>query len=287
MEHVPVLLREALELLAVRPEGLYWDATAGLGGHTAAIAARLTTGLVIATDRDAESLELARRNTSAFSGRIRFRKAAFSELRATLAELGIAKMDGLLADLGCSRCQLLSPERGLSLSVDGPLDGRMDRSTGPTVGDLVNTRSAKEIADSLHSLGEIRRARKIAASIVAARPIRSTLHLASVVAKAAPFTKRIHPATQTFMALRRWVNQEHQELVALLAGAPELVASGGRIVIMSFMSLEDRLVKQSFRELERQGRARLLTKRVIRPSEEEVSGNPASRSAKLRALEMT
>jgi 16S rRNA (cytosine1402-N4)-methyltransferase len=287
MEHVPVLLRETLELLAVRPEGVYWDATAGLGGHTAAIAERLTTGLVIATDRDAESLELARRNTAAFPARIRFRKAAFSELRTTFAELGIAKVDGLLADLGCSRYQLLSPERGLSLSADGPLDGRMDRSTGPTVGDLVNTTSAKEIADSLHFFGEIRRARKIAASIVAARPIRGTLHLASVVAKAAPFTKRLHPATQTFMALRRWVNQEHQELVALLTGAPELVASGGRIVIISFMSLEDRLVKHSFRELEGQGRARLLTKRVIRPSEEEVSGNPASRSAKLRALEMT
>jgi len=284
--HVPVLLRETLELLAVRPDGIYLDATAGSGGHAAAIARALTSGRVIATDRDGESLEQARRNTAAWADRIRFQQAAFSELRTALAALGIGKVDGLLADLGPSLEQLLTAERGFSLSADGPLDMRMDRTTGPTAGDLVNSRSVREIADSLHYFGEVRRARKIAASIVAARPIRSTLHLASVVARAAPRTSRLHPATQTFMALRRWVNQEEQELIALLAAAPELVARGGRLVIISFMSLEDRLVKQSFRELDRLGRARLLTKRVIRPSEEEVRRNPASRSAKLRALEM-
>jgi len=285
--HVPVMLRETLELLAVRPDGVYLDATAGLGGHTAAIAQRLTTGLVIASDRDEESLQQARQNTAGYVERIRFCKAAFSELPEALAALGIPKVDGLLADLGPSRLQLTSPERGFSLSADGPLDMRMDRSAGPTASDLVNTKTEKEIADSLYFFGEVRRARKIAASIVAARPIRSTLNLASVVAKAAPRTSRLHPATQTFMALRRWVNQEHQELVALLALVPELVASGGRIVIISFMSLEDRLVKQSFREFERLGRARLLTKRVIRPSEEEVITNPACRSGKLRALEIS
>jgi 16S rRNA (cytosine1402-N4)-methyltransferase len=284
--HTPVLLRETLEQLAVRPDGVYLDATAGLGGHTAAIAERLTTGLVIAADRDGESLELARQNTAGWAPRIRYQPAAFSQLRALLADLGLQKVNGLLADLGPSRYQLLTPERGFSLSADGPLDMRMDRTTGPTAGDLVNRKSEKEIADSLYCFGEVRRAKRIAASIVAARPIRTTLHLAGVVARAAPLTRRLHPATQTFMALRRWVNQEAQELNALLASAPEMVASGGRMVIISFMSLEDRLVKQSFRELDRQGRARLATKRVVRPSEEEVRENPASRSAKLRALEM-
>jgi len=285
--HVPVLPRESLELLGVRPEGTYLDCTTGLGGHTAAIAERLTTGRVLATDRDGEALEEARQNTAALADRIRFHQAAFSELKGALAALGVEKVDGLLADLGASRAQLTTPERGFSLSADGPLDMRMDRSAGPTAADLVNTKSAKEIADSLHFFGEVRRAKKIAASIVAARPIHSTLNLASVVARAAPRTSRLHPATQTFMAVRRWVNQEHQELIALLATAPELVARGGRIVIISFMSLEDRLVKHSFRELERLGRARLLTKRVIRPSEEEVRSNPSARSAKLRAVEVT
>jgi len=284
--HVPVLVREVLEHLAVRPDGIYLDVSAGLGGHTAAIAQRLTTGLVIATDRDGESLEIARQNTAAWADRIWFRKAAFSELRTTLAELGIQKAHGLLADLGASRAQLLSPERGLSLSADSPLDMRFDRTTGLTAGDLINTRSEKEIADSLFRFGEVRRAKKIASSIMAARPIRTTLHLASVVARAAPRTTRLHPATQTFMALRRWVNQEDQELSALLESAPELVAGAGCIVIIAFHSLESRLVKESFRSLVRQGRARLVTKHVVAPSAEEVRSNPASRSAQLRALEM-
>jgi hypothetical protein len=192
--HVPVLVREVLEHLAVRPDGIYLDVSAGLGGHTAAIAQRLTTGLVMATDRDGESLEIARQNTAPWADRIWFRKAAFSELRATLAELGIQKAHGLLADLGASRAQLLSPERGLSLSADSPLDMRFDRTTGLTAGDLINTRSEKEIADSLFRLGEVRRAKKIASSIVAARPIRTTLHLARVVARAAPRPPPAPPA---------------------------------------------------------------------------------------------
>jgi 16S rRNA (cytosine1402-N4)-methyltransferase len=286
MNHIPVLLEQVLDLLAVRPDGTYWDCTTGLGGMTAAIAQRLTTGLVVATDRDGESLEEARRNTAAWAERIRFHQAAFSQLQQVARAMRLGPVDGLVADLGPSRAQLTCPERGFSLSADGPLDMRLDRSTGPTAADLVNTKSMKEIADSLYFFGEVRRAKKIAASIVAARPIHSTLNLASVVARAAPPTRRIHPATQTFMALRRWVNREHEELAALLAIAPEVVKPGGRIVIISFMSLEDRLVKQSFRELERLGRARLLTKRVIRPSEAEVRSNPSARSAKLRAVEV-
>lgn len=284
--HLPVLLNETIQWLAPRAQGVYLDATAGLGGHTAAIAQRLTTGLVIANDRDAESLQLARANTAQWSGRIRFHHGTFSGLKSALAELAIQKIDGLLADLGASRWQLTEAERGFSLAAEGPLDMRMDRSRGPTAGDLLNTISEKEIGDLLFQQAEERRARRIARAIVRARPIRSTLHLARVVEQAAPRTGRLHPATLTFLALRRAVNQEQQELEALLETAPHVVASGGRIVIISFMSLEDRRVKESFRDLARQGGAALLTRHVVRPSQQEVRNNPAARSAKLRALEL-
>jgi 16S rRNA (cytosine1402-N4)-methyltransferase len=286
MEHIPVLLQETLEYLAVKPEGVYLDASVGLGGHTAAIASRLTTGWVIANDLDAESLELARRNTAQWAGRIRFHQGRFSELKSTLRAFGVQRVDGLLADLGASRFQLLTADRGLSLSVDGPLDMRLDRSRGITASDLINTRSEREIGDLLFRLAGERRARRIARAIVRARPISSTLHLARVVEAVAPRTRRLHPATLTFLGLRRAVNREAEELEALLELAPEVVASGGRVVVISFMSLEDRVVKQSFRDLARQGRAVLLTKHVVTPSEQEVRSNPASRSAKLRALAM-
>ena len=286
MEHIPVLLRETLEYLAVKPDGVYLDATAGLGGHTAAIAQRLTTGWVIANDQDAEALELARRNTAQWASRIRFHQGRFSELKSALRAFGVQRVNGLLADLGASRFQLLEAERGFSLSVDGPLDMRMDRSRGITAGDLINTRSEREIGDLLFRLAEERRARRIARAIVRARPISSTLHLARVVEAAAPRTRRLHPATLAFLGLRRAVNREAEELEALLERAPELVTGGGRMVVISFMSLEDRRVKESFRDLARQGRAALLTKHVVTPSQEEVRSNAASRSAKLRALEM-
>jgi len=286
MEHIPVLLRETLEYLAVKPDGIYLDATAGLGGHTAAIAQRLTTGWVIANDQDAEALELARRNTAQWASRIRFHQGRFSELKSALRAFGVSRVDGLLADLGASRFQLLEAGRGFSLSVDGPLDMRMDRSRGITAGDLINTRSEREIGDLLFRLAEERRARRIARAIVRARPISSTLRLARVVEAAAPRTRRLHPATLAFLGLRRAVNREAEELEALLELAPELMAGGGRMVVISFMSLEDRRVKESFRDLARQGRAALLTKHVVTPSQEEVRSNAASRSAKLRALEM-
>ena len=170
--------------------------------------------------------------------------------------------------------------------TDGPLDMRMDQSQRMTAGDLVNSAAEKAIADWIYQLGEERRARKIARAIVRARPIRSPLHLAGVVERAVPRTGRLHPATQTFMALRMAVNEEQKELDALLAVAPEMTASGGRIVIISFMSLEDRKVKEKFRSLGMENRATILTKHPIRPSDDEISNNAASRSARLRALEM-
>jgi 16S rRNA (cytosine1402-N4)-methyltransferase len=288
MDHYPVMLAEALEYLAMRPDGVYLDATAGLGGHTRAIAAGLTTGVVIANDRDEESLALARRNAGGeAAARIRFHHGAFSALPAALAEAGVDRVDGLLADLGVSRYQLTEAERGFSLMADGPLDMRQDRSQQATAADLVNFAAEKELADLIFQLGEERRSRRIARAIVRARPIHTTGQLARAVEEAVPRTGRLHPATQTFMALRLAVNNEMGELDSLLAAAPDLVKSGGRMVVITFMSLEDRRVKQRFQELARAGRAIVLTKHVVRPGGAETEANPASRSAKLRAVEMT
>jgi len=280
------MVGECLEYLAVRPDGIYLDATAGLGGHTAAIAKRLRSGLVIANDRDAESLEMAKGNTAEWADRIRYHQGSFSELRSALTAFGVERVDGLLADLGVSRYQLMEPERGFSLMAEGPLDMRMDRSQGTTADELVNFAAEKELADLIYRFGEERRSRKISRAIVRARPIHTTARLARVIEEAVPRTSKLHPATQTFMALRTAVNDEQGELDRLLSIAPELVRSGGRIVILSFMSLEDRKVKQSLQALARAGRAITLTKHVVRPAPEETRDNPPSRSAKLRAVEI-
>jgi 16S rRNA (cytosine1402-N4)-methyltransferase len=279
-KHHPVMLAESLEYLAIKPDGRYLDCTAGLGGHTSAIAALLTQGgKLISNDRDAQSLDMARRNAEHWADRIEFQQGSFSELAES-------NLDGLIADLGVSRFQLTDPERGFSFQAEGPLDMRMDQHHGATAADLLNHSAEKAIADWLHQLGEERRARKIAGAIVRARPIRSTLHLAGVVERAAPRTGPLHPATRTFMALRMVVNREQDELDALLNRAPLMVKPGGRIVIISFMSLEDRKVKESFRELQRNGRASILTKKPLTPGEQEIRVNPPSRSAKLRAVEI-
>ncbi|HEV3199321.1 MAG TPA: 16S rRNA (cytosine(1402)-N(4))-methyltransferase RsmH [Bryobacteraceae bacterium] len=284
--HIPVMPAEALSLLAVRPAGIYLDATSGLGGHTALIAQQLDSGLVIANDRDPASIEMARRNTAEWEDRIRFHTGPFSTLPETVAELGTGKLDGILADLGVSRYQLTDPSRGFSFMSDGPLDMRMDQSTGMTAADLVNYKDETTLADLIFHLGEERRARKVARAIVRARPIRSTLHLADVVLRAVPRTGRLHPATKTFMALRMEVNDEPGELDRLLQIGPDLLKPDGRMVVISFMSIDDRKVKERFKALGRDGRATILTKHPLQPSEEETARNPAARSAKLRALKL-
>jgi 16S rRNA (cytosine1402-N4)-methyltransferase len=283
--HYPVLLRESLEYLAIRPEGVYVDATAGLGGHTRAIAERLEGGLLIACDRDAESLELARAATAGRAARIRFFHGAFSKLPEALKSNGVSAVDGVLADLGVSRHQLSFGERGFSLMQDGPLDMRMDRSQGPVAADFVNELPEKALADLIYEFGEERRSRRISRAIVRARPILTTSRLAQVIEQAVPRTGRIHPATQTFMALRLKVNDEFEELDELLRIVPERLKPGGRFVVLTFMSTEDRKVKRAFQALARDGRAKILTKHVVRPADEEILENTASRSAKLRALE--
>jgi 16S rRNA (cytosine1402-N4)-methyltransferase len=284
--HVPVMLRECLEYLAIRPDGVYLDATAGMGGHAGAIARQLNTGLVLACDRDAESLARAQANTADCASRIHFHNVPFSLVGQALAAEGLTQVDGLLADLGVSRYQLTEGERGFSLMADGPLDMRMDRSQGQTAADIVNYESEKQLADLIFQLGEERRSRRIARAIVRARPIKTTGQLAKLIESAVPRTGKLHPATQAFMALRIAVNQENEELDALLAAIPTLVKPGGRAVLLTFMSIEDRKVKQSFQALAREGRVNILTRHVVRPSEEEVRDNPPSRSAKLRAVEI-
>ncbi len=285
--HYPVMLSECLEYLALRPDGIYCDATAGLAGHSGAIARRLTAGLVVACDRDAESLEQARANTVDCGERIQFVQTRFSGLRSALDREGIGKVDGLLADLGVSRYQLTSAERGFSLMNEGPVDMRMDRAEEMTAADLVNFSSERELADLIYQLGEERGGRQIARALVRARPIRDTLHLAKIVESVRHRTSGIHPATRTFMALRIAVNREREELDALMAQVVDVVKPGGRVVVLTFMSTEDRVVKVRFRELQAEGRGRILTKHVVPPSETEVRENPPSRSAKLRAIEIS
>jgi 16S rRNA (cytosine1402-N4)-methyltransferase len=288
--HTPVMLNECLEYLALKPDGVYLDATAGLGGHTGAIARQLAelggSGRVLACDRDAESLELAKISTTGIASRIRFHQSLFSQLGERLTAEGVSQLDGLLADLGVSRYQLTDGGRGFSLMADGPLDMRMGRDVQGTAADIVNFESEKDLADLIFRLGEERRSRRIARAIVRARPIKTTGQLAKLIEGVVPRTEKIHPATRTFMALRLAVNRELEELDALLESIPRLVKPGGRAVIVTFMSLEDRKVKHSFQALAKAGQARLLTRHVVRPAEEEIQNNPPSRSAKLRALEL-
>lgn len=284
--HYPVMLPETLEYLAVRPDGIYLDATTGMGGHSGAIASRLTTGLVICNDRDAISLDMARKNCEPWLSRMRFHHGDFRSLPGALREAGVDAVDGLVGDFGVSRYQLTSADRGFSLQADGPLDMRMDQSQHLTAAEIVNTTGEKELANLLYELGEERHSRRIARNIVRHRPIRSTLHLVQVVEEVLPRRGRISPSTQTFLALRRAVNDEDGQLRAFFDVAPRLVKPGGRLVVISFMSLEDRIAKIRFRDLAKQGKATVLTKHVVKPSAEEVLANPASRSAVLRAIQM-
>ena len=284
--HFPVLREEAIHYLAVQPEVNYADVTTGLGGHSAEIAARLTTGRLAALDRDEESLEMARANLAPWRERIIFRRARFSELETALA--GIGRVDGLLADLGLSLMHLKTAERGFSFQLEGGLDMRMSRSEGiPTAADIVNFSSEKHLAEIFEKYSEERRfGRRVARALVRARPVRTTFHLVDIIESVVPRTGRLHPATLFFQALRMAVNNELEELDALLGALPLVVKAGGRVVVLSYHSLEDRRVKRAMKEMAQRGIAQVLTRHVVRPAREEVMRNPPSRSAKLRAIEM-
>ncbi len=278
---------EVLAYLAVRKDGVYADLTAGLGGHSKQIAALLETGTLVMNDRDGESLALAVENTREFAPRIRPTQGVFSTFPARLTALGLSRLDGVLVDLGVSMLQLTEADRGFSFRLDGPLDMRMSRDddNALTAADVVNTFTEENLANVLYEYGQEGASRAIARAVVRrGRPIQSTRHLAQVIESVMPRTTKISPATKSFMALRIFVNRELEELAALLAWLPQILAPEGRVVFLTFMSTEDRIVKRSFQDFQKAGLAKILTKHVVKPSDEEVRRNPASRSAKLRAL---
>ncbi|HUE54345.1 MAG TPA: 16S rRNA (cytosine(1402)-N(4))-methyltransferase RsmH [Candidatus Udaeobacter sp.] len=286
--HTPVLLEEVLEWLRVRPDGTYIDATLGAGGHSEAIAKRLTTGKLIGLDRDAQALELARERLKSFDEKVKLVQSPFSRIAEAAQELGIPPVDGVLADLGVSSMQLDQAARGFSFRDAAPLDMRMDAANDElTADEIVNRWPEKELADLFYREADEHDSRRIARAIVRARPIRDTAHLATTVAGARKQwgRQRLHPATKTFLALRIAVNREVEALGQFLSRTPATLNSGGRLVVLSYHSGEDRLVKRAFQEGERQRMLRVLTRHVIQPKDGEISANPRSRSAKLRCAE--
>ncbi|HEX6323019.1 MAG TPA: 16S rRNA (cytosine(1402)-N(4))-methyltransferase RsmH [Vicinamibacterales bacterium] len=294
--HAPVLLSETVALLQPSPGGTFVDCTLGLGGHAAALL-EAGAGRVIGLDRDPRALALAGERLSHWGDRVVLVHADYRDLPAVLAERGIDAVDGALADLGVSSMQLDEPSRGFSFRADGPLDMRMDPTRGETAASMLAVVDEQELADVIYRFGEERKSRRVARAIVEARreaPIETTARLASIVRRAAGggTYQRIDPATRTFQALRIWVNRELDGLDTFIADAARALRAGGRLVIIAFHSLEDRIVKHTMRMLGKgdggirgEGLVRVLTKKPITASDEEVAGNPRARSAKLRAVE--
>jgi 16S rRNA (cytosine1402-N4)-methyltransferase len=288
--HVPVLLKEAIDFLAVRRGGTYIDATVGLGGHSYEIAKRLgAPGHLIGLDKDPAALKIAREGLTQAEDwpTITLLHRSFAEIAKGQRP---ATIDGILADIGVSSLQLDDATRGFSFQADGPLDMRMDPHSERSAEQVVNHLDERQLADVIYEFGEERRSRRIARAICRSRPIRSTAHLADVISAAArPMNseqRRIHPATRTFQALRIFVNRELDDLRALLEAAPRILKPGGRVVVISFHSLEDRIVKDAFREGAIKNKYfRVLTKKPVTATELENDRNPRARSAKLRAAE--
>lgn len=300
--HVPVLFDEVIQALRPRSGGHYLDCTLGGGGHTEGILnASAPDGRVLATDADAEAIaRVSERLGSAYADRLTLRQAWLDEAPALAQALGFAPLDGVFVDLGLSSDQLEAPERGFSFMRDGPLDMRFDRTRGEPASALIEHMDVQSLTEMLREYGEVSNARRVAEAIWQARPITTTGQLRDVVAGVARTrSDRIHPATQVFQALRIAVNDELRRLKAALPELIALLRPGGRIAVITFHSLEDRIVKETFRREsrgevvqpgfgmgeDRPARLRLVNKEPIRPSEDEVSRNPRARSAKLRVAE--
>ena len=285
--HTPVMLREVLEWLRVKPDGTYIDATLGAGGHAEAIAGKLTSGRLIGLDRDARALAMAQERLKIFGTKVTVVEAPFSRIAEVARELGIPPADGVLADLGVSSMQLDQAARGFSFREAGPLDMRMNAEDELTADEIVNRWPERELADLLYREADEHDSRRIARAIVRARPIRDTAHLATTVAgvRRQWGRQRLHPATKTFLALRIAVNREMEELGQFLSRVPATMNPGGRCVVLAYHSREDRIVKDAMREGAKLGQYRLLTKKPVTPSDEEIASNPRARSAKLRAAE--
>ena len=297
--HEPVLLREVIEALAPAPGKVIVDCTIGRAGHAVEIARRLgPDGLLVGLDADPRNLEFARSRLAEAPCRVRLFHANFAELPDVLEQVGTKAVDGILADLGISTNQLFDPQYGLSFTTGGALDMRLDPRLTQSAADLINEMRETDLADVLYNLAQERWSRRIARKIVDARrvsPIRSTERLAELVRWAVPSPRggasrarareKIDPATRTFLALRMKVNREMENLAALLEQAPRYLSRGGRLAVISFQSMEDRMVKQTFRSAEQAGLVRIVTKKPLTPSDEELAANPRSRSAKLRVAE--
>lgn len=288
--HIAVMPREVLRLLNVRRDGIYIDATVGLGGHAAAILeASAPRGRLLGLDADPQALEAARRGLARFGERCRLEQAWLDHCAEAASDNGFAAVDGVLCDLGVSSLQLDDPQRGFSFQQDGPLDMRLGPDADRTAADVVNHYAEADLADVIYRLGEERRSRRIARVIVERRPFYTTADLAEAVLAAVGRgpRRRLHPATHVFRALRLEVNGELERLSRFLSSVRGLLAVGGRLVAIAFHSLEDRIVKRFMREAgaPNGGGFRSLSKKVIRPGAEEVQRNPRARSARLRAAE--
>jgi 16S rRNA (cytosine1402-N4)-methyltransferase len=283
------MVAEVLEHLAPERGGVFIDCTVGLGGHARAL---LEAGAsrVIGLDRDPSAIERSREALAAFGAQVELVHSDYRELTDVLEARGIGLVDGVLADLGVSSLQLDTPERGFSFRHDDVLDMRMDTSRGRTAAEMLASADEQTLADVIYALGEERHARRVARAILAAQsqaPIATTGRLADVVRRAIPRKgySRIDPATRTFQAIRLWVNRELEGIDAFLGRAVDRLGSGGRLVVITFHSLEDRIVKHTFRALQADGRVSIRTKRPVIPGPAEVESNPRARSAKLRAVE--
>jgi 16S rRNA (cytosine1402-N4)-methyltransferase len=290
--HVPVLLKQAIDFLNLRAGATVADCTLGMAGHSSQIAQMIgPTGHLIGFDRDPEALDLAKVRLARVANELGSQAPQITLIGEAFSSISRhvepASLDGILADFGVSSLQLDEARRGFSFMADGNLDMRMDTRSGTTAEQVVNEASERELANLIYEYGDERRSRRIARAIVRGRPIATTGQLARIVAAAAPAMKqdRIHPATRTFQALRIFVNRELDEIRALLEAAPTLLKPSGRLVVISFHSLEDRIAKDSLRDGARQKIWEVLTKKPVTPDEEEMENNPRSRSAKLRAAE--
>jgi 16S rRNA (cytosine1402-N4)-methyltransferase len=278
--HTPVLLVEVVALLQPRRGALYVDATVGGGGHAAEILrASAPDGRLIGLDWDEEALAASRERLVEWGARVQLVRANFGALEESLMSVGVTAVDGVVFDLGVSSRQFDEPSRGFSFQREGPLDMRMNRATGRSARDVINTASETELADIFFRYGEERRSRSIAKRIVASRPIETTTQLADLIG---PRRGKIHPATRVFQALRICVNDELENLKRGLIAGTRVLQSGGRMAVISFHSLEDRIVKHYFRETPA---LRTITRKPVTASEEEMERNPRARSAKLRVAE--
>lgn len=301
--HQPVLYQEVLDALAPQSGRAYLDGTVGAGGHAEGIlSASAPQGRLLGLDLDPEALAISRQRLLPFQGRVVLRQASYRDATTVLREIGWGSVDGILLDLGVSSMQVDQAERGFSFRESGPLDMRFNPSGGTTAADLVNLLDEKSLADLIYEFGEERYSRRIARAIVAARPFQTTGKLAEVIEKAVPrgYDPHIHPATRTFQALRIATNQELETIAQALPALTESLAAGGKIAIISFHSLEDRLVKQFFKQESKdcicpphqpvctcghKASLKVLTRKPVIASEQEIISNPRSRSAKLRVAE--